>query len=215
MDFSNLNTQMIVSLALLLLIGMGPKIALVPFLDKTKNLDAKKQREVGVRMVKIAVITALILFAVGALLMRLLHVSDGAVSIAGGIVLLTLALKMVAVSDHKIEEEIDSPINHRQMAVYPLAVPYLLNPAGIVILIIASSRAETLLSIALVVGLVLFVGLFDLLVFSNVDKLSKRMNPTTLIISEVVFGILLTALSIEMVLRGLANFGLIELAGGH
>jgi multiple antibiotic resistance protein len=178
-------------------------------------MDAKKQREVGIRMVKIGVITALILFAIGAFLMRLLHVSDAAVSVAGGIVLLTIALKMVAVSDHEIEEEIDSPINHHQMAVYPLAVLYLLNPAGMVVLIIASSKVESALSIGLVLGLILLVGLFDLVVFSNIDKLSKRMNPTTRIISEVVFGILLTALTMEMVVKRLASFGIIDIAASH
>ena len=44
---------------------------LVPFLEKTKNFDAATQRAVGRRMVVVAVITALVLFALGALLMRL------------------------------------------------------------------------------------------------------------------------------------------------
>jgi hypothetical protein len=41
MDFENIDLQLITSLLLLLLIGMGPKIALVPFLEKTKGMDAK------------------------------------------------------------------------------------------------------------------------------------------------------------------------------
>ena len=212
MDLSPVTLATVTNLLLLLLIGMGPKIALVPFLEKTKHLDAERQREVGTRMVKTAVVTALILFASGALLMRLLHISGGAVSVAGGIVLLILALKMASgVSDQK-EEASDSPIDHHQMAIYPLAIPYLLNPVGIAVLIIASSRVESVLAVVVVVALVLLVGAFDWLVFRNIDKLSKRLNPTSLIISEVVFGILLTALAVELVVRGLVGLGILEAA---
>ena len=83
---------------------MGPKIALVPFLEKTAKLTPEQQREVGTKMVKTAFIIAIVLFACGALLMRLLHISGPAVSIAGGIVLLLLALKMAAGPDAHKEE---------------------------------------------------------------------------------------------------------------
>ena len=80
---------------MLLLIGMGPKIALVPFLDLTKGMDADTQKKVARRMVQTGVITALILVFFGGLLMKLLHFTPGAANIAGGIVLLLLALHML------------------------------------------------------------------------------------------------------------------------
>jgi hypothetical protein len=49
MDFSVI--KLVAKLLLLLLIGMGPKIALVLFLEKTKPFDAETQRAVGRRMV--------------------------------------------------------------------------------------------------------------------------------------------------------------------
>ena len=61
-----------------------------------------------------------------------------------------------------------------------------------------------------VAAIILAVGAFDLLVFRNIDKISKRLNPTTLIISEVVFGILLTALAVELTVSGLASLRIIE-----
>ena len=96
MDFSVIDFELVAKLLLLLLIGMGPKIALVPFLEKTKNFDAETQRAVGRRMVVTAVVTALVLFALGALLMRLLHITGGAVAVAGGIILAILAINMVS-----------------------------------------------------------------------------------------------------------------------
>jgi len=215
MDFSVIDFELVAKLLLLLLIGMGPKIALVPFLERTKHFDAETQRAVGRRMVVIAVVTALVLFAFGALLMRLLHISRGAVAVAGGIILAILAVEMVAGQSKKVVEEFPVKEDPRQIAVYPLAIPYLLNPVGITILIIASDEVDSVASVALVVGLVVLVGAFDYLIFANIDKLSKRLNPTSLVISEVVFGILLTAVAVQLTVSGLSSLGIIGPTSTH
>jgi small neutral amino acid transporter SnatA (MarC family) len=214
MDFSVIDLALVAKLLLLLLIGMGPKIALVPFLEKTKHFDAETQRAVGRQMVVTAVVTALVLFAFGALLMRLLHITGGAVAVAGGIILAILAIDMVSRPGKKIVEEVETPVDPKTIAVYPLAVPYLLNPVGITILIIASSEVVSIASAGLVVGLVLLVGAFDYWIFANIDKLSKRLNPTGLVISEVVFGILLTAVAVQLAVSGLDMLGIIEATPG-
>ena len=208
MDFSVINVELVLKLLLLLLIGMGPKIALVPFLEKTKHFDAETQRAVGRKMVVTAVVTALVLFATGALLMRLLHITGGAVAVGGGIILAILAIGMVSGPGKKVEEAgIQEDPKH--IAVYPLAIPYMLNPVGITILIIASGEVVSVASVALVLALVLLVGAFDYLIFANIDKLSKRLNPVSLIISEVVFGILLTAVAVQLMVFGLGSLGII------
>ena len=210
MDFSVIDTPLVVKLLLLLLIGMGPKIALVPFLEKTKKLDASTQRQVGRQMVVTAVITALILFATGALLMRLLHITGGAVAVAGGIILAILAIGMVSGPGKEIAEEVEVLEDPKRIAVYPLAVPYLLNPVGMTVLIIASSAVVSVASAGLVLGLVLLVGALDYLVFANIDKLAKRLNSTSLVVSEVVFGILLTAVAVQLAVSGLGMLGIVE-----
>ena len=215
MDFSVITIGLVTKLLLLLLIGMGPKIALVPFLEKTKTFDAETQRAIGRHMVKIAVITALVMFAFGALLMRLLHITGGAIAIAGGIILAFLAIEMVHGPGKKIVEETEVLEDPKKIAVYPLAVPYLLNPVGITVLIIASAEVVSVASVALVVALVLLVGAFDYAIFANIDKVSKRLRPTGLVISEVVFGILLTAVAVQLVVAGLNMLGIIATGAEH
>jgi small neutral amino acid transporter SnatA (MarC family) len=215
MDFSVVNFELVAKLLLLLLIGMGPKIALVPFLEKTKHLDAQTQRAVGRRMVLVAVVTALVLFAFGGLLMRLLHISGGAVAVAGGIILAILAINMVTGQGKKPVEESLVQEDPAKIAIYPLAVPYLLNPVGMTILIVASDEVASLASVGLVLGLVLLVAAFDYLIFANIDKLAKRLNPTSLVVSEVVFGILLTAVAVQLTVSGLGSLGIITPATTH
>ena len=64
-------------------------------------------------------------------------------------------------------------------------------------------------------GLVLLVGAFDYLIFSNIDKVAKRMNPTSLVVSEIVFGVLLTAVAVQLFVFGLQLFGILEPAAAH
>lgn len=213
--FENLDFYVIFDLFLLLLIGMGPKIALVPFLELTQEMEADTQRKIANTMVRTAVGTALLLVVLGWFLMRLLHFTPGAANVAGGIILLLLALNMLvspAKQDHHEKAEKRNPL---KMAIYPLAVPYLLNPAGIAALVIASDDINSIVSGAVVVGLVLLVGLIDFAVFRNMDKLSKHLDPSRLVITEVIFGVLLAALAVQLVADGMAAMGIIEMLGGH
>jgi multiple antibiotic resistance protein len=64
-------------------------------------------------------------------------------------------------------------------------------------------------------GLVLLVGALDYLIFSNIDKIAKRINPTSLIVSEIVFGVLLTAVAVQLFVLGLRLLAIIEPAAAH
>ncbi|KQU88641.1 transporter [Mesorhizobium sp. Root102] len=215
MDFAVIDFALVTKLLLLLLIGMGPKIALVPFLEKTQKFDAETKVKIGRQMVLAALVTAMILFATGALLMRLLHITGGAVAIAGGIILALLAIKMASGPTEKHGEDLALPEDPEKMAIFPLAIPYLLNPIGITVIIIASGEVVSVASAALVAGLILLVAAFDYLVFTNIDALAKRMKPASLIVSEVVFGILLTAVAVQLVVSGLVNLGIITASAAH
>ena len=214
--FDTIDFYLVFDLFLLLLIGMGPKIALVPFLELTQGMEADTQRQIANTMVRTAVGTALLLVILGWFLMRLLHFTPGAANVAGGIVLLLISLNMMVSpsrkQDHEAEAGDRDPL---RMAIYPLAVPYLLNPAGIATLVIVSDDIDSLLFGAIVIGVVLLVGLIDFAVFRNMDKLSKHLDPSRLVITEVIFGVLLTALAVQLMADGMAEMGIISGLVGH
>jgi small neutral amino acid transporter SnatA (MarC family) len=215
MNLEGIEFYIIFDLFILLLIGMGPKIALVPFLDLTRGLESDVQRKVAKKMVTTGVSTALLLVFLGWFLMRLLHFSPGAANIAGGIVLLLLALHMLISPGKEDHHEKAEGRDLMKMALYPLAVPYLLNPAGIATLVISSSEINSLAYLLMLVGLVLLVGVIDWLVFVNIDKLSKHLDPSRLAVTEAIFGVLLAALAVQFMLEGLHELGIIAMIGGH
>jgi len=215
MNLGEIDIWFVFDMFLLLLIGMGPKIALVPFLDLTKGMDSDTQHKVARRMVQTAVSTALFLGVLGWFLMRLLHFTPGAANIAGGIVLMLLALRMLVSPGKDDHHEAASGRDAMQMAVYPLAVPFLLNPAGIAAIVIASSEIASLAMVVILIGLILLVGALDWLIFSNMDKLAKHLDPSRLAVTEAVFGVLLAALAVQLMLDGLADLGILTMIAAH
>jgi multiple antibiotic resistance protein len=213
MTVAGFDIWQVLDMLLLLLIGMGPKVALVPFLDLTADMDGDTQKQVARRMVRTATTVALILVVLGAFLMKLLHFSEAALYIAGGVVFLLLSLRMLveAGDEEEDHQEKASGRDAEKMALYPLAVPYLLNPAGITVLVIFSGAIDSWLMLGILVVLVLLVGALDWLIFSNLDRISKYLDKSRLAVTEAIFGVLLAALAVELVLQGLADLGVIDL----
>ena len=214
MELESLNATFVIDTFLLLLIGIGPKIALVPFLEATKEMPEAIKRRVLRKMLTTAAIVAVLLLILGGLLTRLLHFSPGALAVASGIILIIIAVTMV-LGQHegnggsRPAEDADP----MQVAVFPLAVPYLLNPAGIVVLVTASAEAATFSVFAVVVGILIVILALDVVVFRWAVQVSNHLDASRMLVTEKVFGPLLAALAVQLALNGLSDVGVIHLSG--
>src|SRR5215471_19388286 len=94
-ELESLDAAFVIDTFLLLLIGIGPKIALVPFLGMTAGMTESTKRRVRRKMLTTAALVAGLLLILGGLLTRLLHFSPGALGVASGIILLIIAATMV------------------------------------------------------------------------------------------------------------------------
>lgn len=211
-QFKSIDLTAVVDLFLLLLIGIGPKIALVPFLQATADMDAKTKGLVVRKMLTTAAVVALVLIVFGGLLTRLLHFSTGALSIAGGIVLLIIAVSMILSRDDQTEEHQKlTGQDPMRLAVFPLAIPFLLNPAGIVTIVTASAEAATIdVFVVFIVVLVVVLAL-DVAVFRWANRVSEHLDESRMLVTEKVFGFLLAALAVQLALDGLNQVGVIHL----
>jgi small neutral amino acid transporter SnatA (MarC family) len=195
---------------LVLLIGIGPKLALVPFLEITAPLDPAAKGRVLRKMLATAAVVALALIVLGELLRTLLHFSVASLSIAGGVILLVLAVWMVlGQPDSNGNRTAGKDKDPMQLAQFPLAVPYLLNPVGIVGLVTISAEAESLSVLAVAIGILVFVLLIDVVVFRWANKVSDKLDESRMLVTEKVFGFLIAAIAVQLVLDGLASAGVI------
>jgi small neutral amino acid transporter SnatA (MarC family) len=200
---------------LLLLIGVGPKIALVPFLEVTSEMDPATKARVIRKMLTTAGVVAVILVGIGELLSRLLHFSTGSLSIAGGLILIIIAATMVLGSADPRESKAIKGRDPDQIAVFPLAVPYLLNPAGIVTLVTLSAESDSFAVFAMVLGVLAVVLALDVAVFRTANRVSAHLDESRMLVTEKVFGFLLAALAVQLILNGLHSDGVIHLITTH
>ncbi len=213
-DLESLNATFVIDTFLLLLIGVGPKIALVPFLELTMT-EATKRRVLR-KMLTTAATVAALLLVLGGLLTRLLHFSPGALGVASGIILLIIAVTMVLGQQNGNGD--GHPVKDRdpmQVAVFPMAVPYLLNPAGIVVLVTLSAEAGSIAVLAVAVGVLVVVLALDVAVFRWALQVGNKMDASRMLVTEKVFGFLLAALGVQLALNGLSDVGVIHLIASH
>jgi multiple antibiotic resistance protein len=212
MELESLNATFVIDTFLLLLIGVGPKIALVPFLEMTAKMPEVTKRRVLRKMLTTATTVAVLLLILGGLLTRLLHFSPGALGVASGIILLIIAVTMVlGPRDPDGAPQSAEHTDPMRLAVFPLAIPYLLNPAGIVVLVTASAEASTVAVLAVVVGVLIVILALDVVVFRWAVRVSSHLDPSRMLVTEKVFGFLLAALAVQLVLNGLSDVGVIHL----
>jgi len=208
MDQTSITATGAIDTFLVLLIGIGPKLALVPFLETTASLGPAAKQRVLRKMLTTAATVAVLLMVLGELLRTLLHFTIGSLSIAGGLILLVLAVWMVlgppASDSHRTAGQ-----DPMQLAQFPLAVPYLLNPVGIVGLVTLSAEAKSLSVFAAELGILVFVLLVDVVVFRWANRVSEKLDENRMLVTEKVFGFLIAAIAVQLILDGLAEAGVI------
>ena len=172
------------------------------FVAITRNLTPKQRQRAAVRAVLAA--GALILgFAVfGEVVLRYLHVSIGSLSIAGGLLLMLVALEMLRGSDFP-GGDADVP---EDIALVPLATPLVAGPGAIATAIVlwrAHPGVSPVTSpvIGAIVLAVACVGLALLVA----ERVTRATSPAILSFLTRVFGLLLSAIAVQLVVDGVRS----------
>jgi multiple antibiotic resistance protein len=165
------------------------------FLSVTRNLSPAERRGAAIRAVVAA--GALILgFAVfGELVFRYLDVSIESLSIAGGLLLLLVALQML--------RGIDFPAGESQdVALVPLATPLVAGPGAIATAIVLwRNNPGAGGHVAVVLGIVAAVACVGV-AYLLAERITRRVNPSLFAFLTRVFGLLLAAIAVELVVDG-------------
>ena len=102
-----------------------------------------------------------------------------------------------------------------QVAASPLPVPYLLNPAGIVVLVTLSAEVRSVAVFAVALGVLVVVLAFDVVVFRWAVQITSKLDAGRMLVTEKVSGFLLAALAVQLAVNGLSDVGVIHLTIGH
>jgi small neutral amino acid transporter SnatA (MarC family) len=85
----------------------------------------------------------------------------------------------------------------------------LLNPVGIVGLVTICAEATSLIVLAGAIAILLFVLLIDVAVFRWANQVSAKLDEGRMLVTEKVFGFLIAAIAVQLILDGLGSAGII------
>ena len=190
----------VVSAAILLFLILDPLGNVPLFLSLLKELPPSRRRVVLVRELLIALGVLLLFLFGGQYLLALMHLRQESVSIAGGIILFLIGLKMIFPQ----KEGIFGDVPEGEPFIVPMAIPAVAGPSGMAaVMLMANSDPGRLADWTLALFLAWF-GTAVILFFST--YLYKLLGQRVLVAVERLMGMLLVALSVQMFLDGIAAY---------
>ncbi|MCI5052575.1 MAG: NAAT family transporter [Simkaniaceae bacterium] len=184
------------SLAISMFLLMDP-IGNVPmFLATLKDLSPSRQRRVIFRELVIALIVIILFAFVGEYLLKILDISQPSLLISGGIILFLIALKMIFPPDKETTGAIQ-----KEPFIVPLAIPLIAGPSVLAAVMVYSRHLQQ--------GWVLYISIFmawvvTAIVLLAASNLKKALGERGLIACERLMGLILTLISVQMFLEGVA-----------
>ncbi|HET7931368.1 MAG TPA: YhgN family NAAT transporter [Rhodanobacteraceae bacterium] len=197
-----MHTQMtVLSAGVMLFLVLDPLGNVPFFLTILKQVPPKRRRWVMIRELLIA-LAVLVAFLVGGReLLAIMQLRQEAISIAGGIVLFLIAIKMVFPPK---DGAIFGPTGQGEPFIVPLAIPGVAGPSAMAALLLLTSTQP---GRQIEWGIALLVAwLATAAILLSSTWLFKLLGESVLTALERVMGMLLIALSVQMFLGGLEAY---------
>ncbi|MGD9094256.1 MAG: MarC family protein [Anaerolineales bacterium] len=202
-----MNPYSTIEIFTLLFATMGPIKVLITFAEKTQGLDKAVKRRIAINSVFVAAVVGIIFIFFGFLFMEVFKFSTVAMSLAGGLILLIYSIKSILKEPKPGQKKgYATDREAEQMAIYPLAIPLMASPMGLVTLTIVSANrgisVEDLIFLTIMLLVIMAINLVALL---SVDSLSKYLSPETLEVANRILALLLAALAMETIVNGVGQ----------
>ena len=170
------------------------------FLSVLKTVEPRRRRLILVREIAIAYAVLIAFLLLGRSVLRFLGLRPEAISIAGGIVLFLIALRMIfpshgSLSGERLEGE---PF------VVPLAIPLVAGPSTLATLLLLQSAASATMASLMIA--VTIAWLLSAVILLSSTFLYRVLRERGLIALERLMGMLLVMVAVQMLLNGLQGF---------
>jgi multiple antibiotic resistance protein len=177
-----------------LFVAMDPVGLLPVFLSLTHGMDDRRRRAVTYEALSTALMVSLGFMFLGKAVFRFLSITAADFRIAGGVLLLVLAVIDLLTPGKPAVEDRSSP------GVFPLAMPLIAGPATLTTVLILADRGPTQTAIALAANLlIVLVGLL------SAARLVRVVGTNALSAFSKVVMLLLAAIAVNLIRTGVAE----------
>ena len=190
----------VASAALLLFLILDPLGNIPVFLSILRRLPPRRQRVVIARELLIALGVLMVFLWGGQYVLEVMHLRQESVSIAGGIVLFLIGVRMIFPPPEGLLGELPGG----EPFIVPMAIPLVAGPSGMAAVMLMGSQDPGRMgdwSLALMIAW----GATAAILFSA-TYLYRWLGTRVLIAIERLMGMLLVALSVQMLLDGVGTY---------
>lgn len=189
-----------VSALILLLLVLDPLGSLPVFIPIMKAVQPERRRWVAIREVAIAFAVLFLFMFFGQSFLRVMHLSERSLEVAGGVILLMVAIRMIFSHEGGVYGIPDD----KEPLIFPLAVPLLAGPSAMAtVLLLASRQPDKLLTWVGALSCAMAVSGVVLLLC---DRIRRVVGDSVVSATEKLMGLVLTAIAVEMILAGLKRY---------
>ena len=193
-------------LTIALLAIVDPIAGIPMFLSATAGYSQEARK----RTAQVVAITVFCVLGISALIgteiLRFFGISIPSFLIGGGILLLMLAISMLQAQDSRIRQtpaEAEEAAEKDAVAVVPLGIPLLAGPGAISTMIIATHKAPGFIHHFYLLIPAAIIALAVWATFATATRISARLGTTGMNIITRVMGLIIAAIAIEYMYRGL------------
>ena len=178
-------------------------IGVVPlFVGVAGHESATARRRVAGQAIIISGVILLAFIAIGQLMLEALGIDLASFRIAGGLVLFVIALRMV-LEERRITSD-TNPSLGSNVAVFPLAMPFIAGPASIMALVLLTdNNVYTVWQQAETAALLLLVLAFTYVCLVGAEFVQRLLGPTGANVVSRIMGLILAVLAVQSILTGL------------
>ena len=188
------------NLLLLFFIMLGPAKLLAPFHLATREMEPRALRATAIKIAVISSITLLIAGLVGSAMMQQWRISVPVMELAGGLIFLLVALKLVLA---QYVEPAPPQVAGKGANVMHLVFPGVVTPYGIAALIALMALSGGIQRSAVVLGAMLVVMVLNLLAMLFVRAILHGIGPMPLQILAAVLAVQQVALALQVIVMAL------------
>jgi MarC family membrane protein len=190
-----------VSATILLVLILDPFGNIPIFANALRNVTLERRPKVILREVLIAFVLLLAFMFMGEGFLRVMNLSELALQLAGGVILFLIALRMIfPPPPTEVPVEVGEPL------IVPLAVPALAGPSALAtVLLLVSQAPERRLEWVAALAVTMLICAVVLVLAERIQRL---LGDRFLVAVERLMGLILVAVSVEMLLRGFKAYAL-------
>ncbi len=188
---------------------MGPFSVIPIFLAITANNNKEEKKKIISKAIKCALAICLTFAIFGTYFFQIFGISINSFRIAGGLLMLIMAVNMLHANKSKVRvtsEEEQEGVEKDDVSIFPLAVPLITGPGAISTVVLMASDAHTWPHWAILIAAIILSSLLMYIILNMSEKFYKVLGQTGINIMTRVMGLILAAISVEYILKGIRDY---------